>query len=263
MRTAELKRAIKALGGRLLLASGRYQGLFGDSAIIVAFHRIDDRYPQDPISYTADGFRAFCRLFKSHFQVVPLAELLDDLEASRQLGGKLVITFDDGYLDNYTVAAPILSDFGLPATFFIATGFIGSDLVSWWDEAAGIRSEWMNWEQVGELRRGGFDIGAHTINHADLGVLDKAQARAELVGSRDELERRLGEPVSLFAYPYGRPEQLSEENRALVRELGFRCAPSCYGGRVHSADDPYRLKRQPISPWFTSPSQFAWEMLRD
>lgn len=257
-----MKKKIKGVAGHLLVGSGLFSRFLGDRAIIVAFHRIDDRYPDNPISYTVDGFRRFCLFFKKHFDVVTLSELLDDLELGRSIKGKLVITFDDGYRDNYTAAAPLLLELGLPATFFIATGFIGTDRVAWWDEDCGIRSEWMDWSEVRDLAEMGFDVGAHTVNHADLGKVQGDQARFEIERSRDELEQRLGRRVDLFAFPYGREDQLSEDNRAMVRRLGLRSAPSCYGGLVRPGDDPYRLKREPISPWFSGPGDFVLDVLR-
>lgn len=257
-----VKKKIKALAGWTLLKAGLFPHLLGERAIIVAFHRIDDRYPDNPISYSVSGFRRFCVFFKKYFDVVPFDELIDDLEMGRPIAGKLVITFDDGYRDNYTTAAPILRDLGLPATFFIATGFIGSDKVPWWDEKNGIQSEWMDWEQVRGLVEMGFDIGAHTVNHVDLGKVHGEDARAEVLGSRQELERRLGRPVDLFAYPYGRRDQLTEENREMIRRAALRSAPSCCGGLVQASDDPMRLSREPISPWFHGPGDFALDMLR-
>lgn len=257
-----MKKTIKAAAGSLLLQSGIFSRRLGDRAIIVAFHRIDDRYPTNPISYTVDGFRRFCVSFSRYFDVVPLSELLDDLDHGRSIAGKLVITFDDGYLDNYETAAPILKELGLPATFFIATGFIGTNRVAWWDEEAGIQSEWMDWGQVAALSQMGFDLGAHTVNHVDLGQVHGEEARSEIEGSRSELEQRVGQSVDLFAFPYGREDQLSEENRDFIRQTGLRCAPSCYGGLVSPTDDPFRLKREPISPWFRGPGDFALDMAR-
>lgn len=257
-----MKKKIKALAGRALLKSGLFPLFFGDHAIIIAFHRIDDRYPGNPISYTVDGFRKLCVFFQKHFDVVPLTELLDDLHLQRPIRGKLVITFDDGYRDNYTTAAPILLESGLPATFFISTGFIGTDRVPWWDEELGIRSEWMDWNQVRGLAEMGFDIGSHTVNHVDLGLVDGEQAREEIEGARADLESRLGREIDLFAFPYGREHQLSDENRKLIRSLGLRTAPSCCGGVVSPGDDPFRLKRQPISPAITGTGAFAIDLVR-
>lgn len=256
------KERAKSVAGSWLLRTGSYHWFFGDRALIVAFHRIDDRYPGNAISYSVEGFRRFCAFFKRHLTVVSLSALLDDLDAHRSIAGKVAITFDDGYLDNFTSAAPILSDLDLPATFFIATGFIGSDRIAWWDREEGIRSEWMEWHHVEELDRAGFSIGAHTVNHVDLGVVGGDEARREIECSRSDLEERLGRRIDLFAYPYGGAAQLTEANRALVRELGFRCAPSCHGGRVSPGDDPYRIRRTPISPWYKNERQFAFEILR-
>jgi len=76
------------------------------------------------------------------------------------------------------------------------------------------------------------------------------------------LERHLGEPVDLFAYPYGGRHHLAEANRALVRAAGFRCCCSCYGGITHADADPFSLQRVPVSPWYQSPHQFGFELLR-
>lgn len=256
-----MRRYTKRLIGAGLLRSGLYPRFMGGKGYIIAFHRIDDRYPDNPITTTERDFRAFCRLFRDHFDVVPLSRFLDDLASSRPVAGKLAITFDDGYRDNQERAAPYLAELGLPATFFIATGFIGTNRVPWWDEAAGIASEWMSWQQVEELYEAGFSLGAHTVDHVDLGEASPSEARREMEDSRAALERIVDGPVDLFAYPFGRPHQLSEENRQVARDLGFRCALSCYGGSVRPGEDPFRLRRVPISPWHRSASQLAYELL--
>jgi peptidoglycan/xylan/chitin deacetylase (PgdA/CDA1 family) len=257
-----VRRYVKGLAGVALLRSGLYGKFVGEEGTIIAFHRIDDRYPDDPITTTEGDFRALCDLFRGHFDVVGLPELLDALAAAQSLEGKLAITFDDGYLDNHRVAAPYLDKLGLPATFFISTGFVGTDRVPWWDRQAGIASRWMTWGDVEELHRGGFGLGDHTVNHVDMGIASADEARVELEESRAALEEVTGGPVDLFAFPFGRAHQLSEENRALVRELGFRCALSCHGGRVSPGEDPFRLRRVPISPWYRGAGQFAFELLR-
>ena len=254
-----LKRAL----AQASLRTGLFHHLLGERGVIVAFHRIDDRYPTNSLSYSLRGFRDLCRLFRTHFDVVPLPELLDALDRGDSMSARLAITFDDGYLDNHRTAAPILEEFRLPATFFVTTGFIGTRHQAWWDVEAGIESEWMDWPDLVDLHERGFDIGAHTVNHVDLGTVHGEEARRELVDSKSTLEEILGSPVDLFAYPYGRPAEFSEANRELVREIGFRCSPSCYGGVVRAGDDPFRLRRTPISPWYESASQFALDLLRE
>jgi peptidoglycan/xylan/chitin deacetylase (PgdA/CDA1 family) len=256
------KKRLKALIGQSIYSSDAHRWLLRDKATIVLFHRVDDSLPNDPISCTSSQFAAYCEFFKRYFDVIPLTELLDRLDSGRDISRSLVITFDDGYRDNYELAAPILRDLGLPACFFIATDFIGSDQVTWWDRESGIQSRWMDWEQVRALRTTyGFEIGAHTCTHPDLARLPLAEARKEIAQSKERLEAELNEPVTLFSYPYGRRDQVTHEVRQLVRSLALRCCPSAYGGAVNGNSDPYHLMRQPISPWYLSPWHFGFEAL--
>lgn len=256
-----IKRSVKSALGWLAFHTGVYRRFFRDHAIVVLFHRVDDRYGGNPISCTRAEFTAFLDFFRRYFRVIPLAELLDGLGRGDNVGGRLVITFDDGYLDNYRNAAPVLTQRGLPACFFIATEFVGSARVPWWDEQAGIRSEWMSWDQLRDLRDQGFELGAHTMNHVDLGVVAGAEAIREIAGSKERLERELGSAVLFFTYPYGRAHQITEANRDLVRLAGFRCCLSAYGGSVPRGASPFHIQRTAISPWHISPYQFGFEAM--
>ena len=154
----------------------------------------------------------------------------------------------------------MLEKLSLPATFFVVTRWIGTDIVPWWDSQQGVRHPWMTWDQVRSLHRKGFDVGAHTRTHVDLGQVADGEAREEILGARLELERQLGAPVDLFAYPYGGRDHLAEANRDLVKAAGFRCCCSCFGGINASGTDPFRLGRVPISPWYASPHHLGLEL---
>ena len=256
-----MKRWAKSLAGKAILSARLLRRLMGDHGAVIGFHRVDDRYGGDSLTCGEADFVSYCRMFRTHFDVISLTALVSLLEKGESVAGKLVVTFDDGYLDNYSTAAPIMWELDLTATFFLTSGFIGSTTIPWWDAEQGIKTEFMDWTHVAELHKMGFDIGAHTRTHPNLGLLGGEEARREIQGSKEEIEDRLGAGVDLFAYPYGGPDHMSEENRALVRDLGFRCCPSSYGGRVSRGDDPFYLKRVPISGWFRSPSHFAIELL--
>jgi len=256
-------RPLKSLLGRMLYATGMHGRIARDRAFVVLFHRVDDRYAGDPISCTSHEFERYCRFFREHFNVVSLTTLLDRLDSGSPVGGDLVITFDDGYLDNATVAAPILRRLDLPACFFIATELIGSDRVPWWDAEASIESEWMSWDHVRALVADGFEVGSHTMNHVDLGVVRGHHARVEIEDSKTRLEAETGTSVPLFSYPYGRRHQMTDENRDLVRAAGYRCCLSAYGGTVDSGSDPYDIKRMAVTPWHVSPAHFGFEALSE
>jgi peptidoglycan/xylan/chitin deacetylase (PgdA/CDA1 family) len=119
----------------------------------------------------------------------------------------------------------------------------------------------MTWRQVADLHRAGFEIGAHTRTHVDLGQITGEHALEEIVGSRRDLENKLAVKATSFAYPYGRPNQLTEANRALVKQAGFESCCSCYGGTNDGMTDVYALLRIPIGAWHTSPFEFAYEVL--
>ena len=244
-----------------LFRAGLHRPLLGRRGVIVVFHRVDDRVRGNPIGVSRADFARYLDFFARSFRVVPLGEMLTRLEAGRGAGGMLSITFDDGYLDNYEIAAPMLRERGLPACFFVASGLIGSRTQPWWDAEYGARAEWMTWDQVRDLHARGFEIGAHTVTHADLGRTDGPAARREIEGGRERLERELGAPVTLFSYPYGDPHRITRENRARVALAGYRCCLSAYGGTVAPGDDPYRLKRAPITLWHHSPAHLGFELL--
>lgn len=253
---------LKDLLGRCVFDAGLNRRKLAGQATIVLFHRVDDRLAGNPISRTVAEFRAFCAFFKDHFEVISLSELIARQADRRDISRTLVITFDDGYLDNYTNAAPILREFGLPATFFIATGFIGTELVPYWDEQLPFRPAWMTWDNVKALAEMGFEIGAHTDTHVDLGRVGHAQARMEISTSKAKLEARLDQPVNLFAYPFGGREHITEGTRELVRDAGFSCCVSAHGGGVFAGDSRFALHRMPISPWYATPHQFGFELIR-
>lgn len=251
---------MRRLGGQSIFSSRLHHLLLADAAIVVAFHRVNHAPAMDGLTCSVEMFERYCRFFADHFHVVSLRHLVEKLERGAPLDRELAITFDDGYRDNYECAAPILRAVGLPATFFVVSGFIGTASVAWWDASCPVQHPWMTWEQVQGLHREGFDVGAHTSTHIDLGTVSGAEAWNEIVNSRRVLEERLCAPVDLFAYPYGGERQISEDNRALVRAAGFRCCCSCHGGINGRLTDPFSLQRIPISPWYDSPYHLGAEV---
>src|SRR5262245_7750822 len=166
--------------------------------VILLFHRVTDLVPEDGLTVSVGRFRRICRLLADGFRVVPLAELHETLRLGRPIPPRTVaVTFDDCYSDNLD-AARILAEPGLPATFFLPTAFVGTDAVFPWDRHLP-RLPNLSWAEVRQLADLGFDIGSHTVSHADLGRMSCEQARRELVESRGVLEERLGRRVRWLA----------------------------------------------------------------
>jgi peptidoglycan/xylan/chitin deacetylase (PgdA/CDA1 family) len=258
---SQVTRRAKAVAGWIIFRTGLYRRFRRNEAVIVLFHRVNDSYPNDPLTYSTKNFEKFVRFFGRFFEVIPLTALLGRLESGAGLAGSLAITFDDGYRGNATIAAPILERHDQRACFFVTTQFIGSNHVPWWDAEKGIDVHWMTWDQVRALRKTGHDIGSHPETHPDLGVISRDEARREIAGGSARLDAELGEHSGLFAYPYGGKKNMSEENQSVLKELGLRCTLSAFGGTVRPGDDPLRLKRITVSDWFLSPYHFGFEFV--
>jgi peptidoglycan/xylan/chitin deacetylase (PgdA/CDA1 family) len=256
-----LKKEIKSAIGRVADAMGISARRNASISTIVAFHRVNDDMPGDGLTCSAAKFEEFCRYFSARFRVIALREQIAGSRQGRDMGGTLSITFDDGYLDNLQVAAPILQKYRLPATFFVTTGFLGTSIVAPWDAALPKAPRWMDWAHVRELAALGFEIGNHSHTHLNMGTSSPEDIREDLLASREKLEREVGARTRLFAYPFGGPEDISDAARAVVRDLGFECCASCHGGVNAPSADPYRLNRIGIAEWFGTPQQFGWELL--
>ena len=247
--------------GRSAGALGLLARDFSSKMIIVTFHRVNDQLDLDGITCNSTTFETFCRYFRSHFTVVPLSKQIAGIRSGREMGGTLSITFDDGYRDNAEVAAPILRRLGLPATFFVVSGFIGTEYTPPWDAHLVYSPRWMNWDQLRTLRDQGFEIGAHTDRHIDLGLEDADLISADLAQCRAKFEEELGTAAGLFAYPFGARKNIRPVALELVRQAGFECCLSSCGGVNAPIADPFELNRINVGGWFATPHQLAFEIL--
>lgn len=142
----------------------------------------------------------------------------------------ILLTFDDGYSDNYNNAWPILRQYGFRAAFFITTNSVGPGM--------------MNWDQLNDLVRQGNSIGSHTVNHLDLATLSDKQQKSELSNSKQELEKNLGISEIALCFPSGRYNKTTLD---LMPEVGYKLGFTTQPGKVHLGDDLLTLKRVRIS----------------
>jgi len=256
-----LKASVKGMLARLAYGRGN-RAECSPHGSIVLFHRVNNEYRGDTLTVSTSAFAAYLRLFKAYFDLIPLDEFVTLVGNGSALEGTLSITFDDGYLDNYEHAAPLLERYKIPCTFFVTTEFVESQALPWWDEDLPSRPKWMTWEQVRQLHEAGFSIGSHTLTHPDLGKVTGVDAQKEIVKSKLILEERLGQTISLFSYPYGGLQQMAESNIELVRNAGYRACFSAHGGVVPAGTDVFRLQRHPISGYHKTPWMYLYELRR-
>jgi CelD/BcsL family acetyltransferase involved in cellulose biosynthesis/peptidoglycan/xylan/chitin deacetylase (PgdA/CDA1 family) len=116
----------------------------------------------------------------------------------------------------------------------------------------------LDWNQVREMSRQNIEFGAHTVTHPVLTRVTGERLREELAGSKKAIESRLQREVRHLAYPFGGPQDFSEETKAAARECGFASALTTLWGFNQAGDDPYELRR--FSLWETDPSMFALKL---
>ncbi len=166
-------------------------------------------------------------LHDSGFTTISLDQLYDAYQGKAVLPEKpIVLTFDDGYPDNYTVAFPVLKQNNFKATFFVSTGAVGPGM--------------MTWDQLKEMQEYGMSIESHTVNHFDLRTLAPAQQRKELAGSKQAIESKLGTKVKFFCYPSGKYNDVTLK---ILNEFGYKLAVTTVYGNAKLGDPLLQLKR--------------------
>jgi peptidoglycan/xylan/chitin deacetylase (PgdA/CDA1 family) len=151
----------------------------------------------------------------------------------------VVLTFDDGFVDTLTEAAPLLRRYGFTATCYVVSDAVGAH--NHWDGAYGTeRKTLMTREQLQQWQEAGMEIGSHSCSHPWLNKLSDDAAYAEIADSRANLRRAFNAPVDHFCYPFG---GFTRRTAELVRRAGYRSAVTTQRGIACEADDPFRLPR--------------------
>jgi peptidoglycan/xylan/chitin deacetylase (PgdA/CDA1 family) len=216
---------------------------------VLMYHRVcpNTEWRESDWSVTAGTFEKHLRFLKEHgYSAATLDDLLDQpfdhmlVSSSRK---PVVITLDDGYLDNYTTAFPLLQKYGFTATLFVVTDFLRR--ANWWDgEDSMGKAPLMEPKHMREMMAYGMQFGSHTVSHPKLCELDDKSVERELKESRLTLEDVLSAPVKHFAYPYG---SVDERVKRIVARTGYKSACAVNSGPLHFDEDPYEIRRVLVS----------------
>lgn len=187
------------------------------------------------LSIRPDVFAAQMRYLKDHnISVVSLDALIDALEGKTTLPARaVVITFDDGRVNQYVHAVPVLKQLCFTATLFPFT------------HAMDRNPRYFTWAQLRELQQAGMTIGSHTSLHVRVDrMADAKQMHAEVTGSRELLRAKLGSDGAFFSYPFG---ALAAVGDSAVHAAGYRAARAYGGGPWNSISDRWRLRSVPVT----------------
>lgn len=203
------KRLLRALVLPFLSVRNHLRRREGRFPVIILYHHLTcDRRKRMGVPTAA--LARHVRYLKRHYRIVSLSEAVQVLRHGRVSEPTVVLTFDDGYADNFAGLRAIAEIERVPVALCVCTQHVTEQSELAHDVARGERGfPSMGWEQVRYLDRHGVTIVSHTRTHFNCGSTDAAQLERELRGSRQELEDRLGHPVTMFAFPKGKPSNIS------------------------------------------------------
>ncbi|MBN2004222.1 MAG: polysaccharide deacetylase family protein [Anaerolineae bacterium] len=179
----------------------------------------------------ADFELQLAMLYRLGYQTVSMRDVGEALSGTLTLPARpVVITVDDGWVEQYTNLYPLLKKYAMTATFYIPSTYpVGGRFVTW--------------EQVQEMVKGGMEIGSHTCSHRNLAGLWSTSAWFELNDSKKTLEEKLGVTITTISYPYGNH---TASTLALAQEAGYLTGVTMGAIPTHSEASRYRLTRAEI-----------------
>ncbi len=164
-----------------------------------------------------------------------------------------VLTFDDGYADNYREALPILREFQFPATFFVSGRAVDGEREFSWDGGHSPQREMFCTLRLAELRKLAAEplvtVGSHTMTHPRLSMLSKEEQRREIVDGHRCLEELLERKLAVFSYPFGNHGDFNDDSRDICRECDFFRVAANYPGQCHRDTDPLEMPRHLVRNW--------------
>lgn len=198
---------------------------------VLMYHMIGDEQGNAAIM-TEANLRIQMNYLRDHgYHPITMQELYDYVTKGAPLPEKPVcITFDDGYLDSYTIVYPLMKEYGFPWTLFLITDDVGKPYNR------------MTWDQLKEMANShAVTIASHTLSHPKLhNLTTRAEKEKEIVEANKALKYQLGIDNVWLAYPYG---DYDDEVIDICKKAGIKMAVTTDAGRVHVGSFPYDLKR--------------------
>jgi len=208
---------------------------YGKSIPVLEYHSIS--YDKgDPICIPIKKFKEQMKYLKDNgYYTITLTNLYEYLMNNTPIPKKsVVLTFDDGYEDNYTTMFPVLKKYNFKATIFVITSLID------------VHNNMLTSKQLLEMDKYGVDIESHTVHHDNLKMLSNVDQLKTLIQSKKYLEKTLNKPINFFAYPYGGYNKSAIE---ALKETGYKMAFTTEEGWSSKHDGILSLHRVWVGPF--------------
>ncbi len=212
---------------------------------ILLYHRIvkskADAGRQKIYVYEDQFRKQLAYLQKNKIQTITFNDL-QGADPSTDFSNKIILTFDDGYEDNYSLLFPLLREFGFKAVIYLVTRLQRNE---WGIREGETACPLLTRIQIKEMNDYGIEFGAHTCSHRALNHIDAEEANMEIHESKNDIEELLQQPVLSFAYPFG---GINPDVKELVRKNGIPFALSTKTGPMNLFDDLMQIRRIEVRP---------------
>jgi peptidoglycan/xylan/chitin deacetylase (PgdA/CDA1 family) len=214
-----------------MTASQRSDAENETKVLVLNYHKIDNK--DISLSVLPEDFDQQMKYLSDNgYHTITPDDLYASLAGEKELPEKpVLITFDDGYEDNYQNAYPILKKYDMKATIFVISGFLD------------VYPNYLTWDQAREMDQNGINIESHTVDHKSMTDLTDDELRAELVDSKKKIEKELGHEIHFMAYPTG---TYNLHIASLVKDAGYQAAFTIKYGNVDKNSNIYALERVPV-----------------
>lgn len=206
-------------------------------------HLISDRHHQ--MTLPTEAFLREVRILQKHYEIIRLSDACRLLKSGFAERPTVVLTFDDGYEDNFLNLRAVSEELGIPVVMFVSTDPVTAHREFAHDLVRGLTGfRALTWDQVRYWSADGTEFQSHTCSHFDCGSTDESKLRKELVESKRELERRLGKRVTSFAFPFGKPKNMSKAATAIATETYDHFLSSFGGENFPDASESHKHLRR-------------------
>jgi peptidoglycan/xylan/chitin deacetylase (PgdA/CDA1 family) len=227
----------------------------GSTALrVLMYHKIND-IPDNPTTVPTERFDAqLTQLGELGYEVVGLDAVLDHYALGAALPPRAVlITFDDGYLDVFENALPVLRAHGYEAVIFVPVAYMGDHSMPLPHELTlaerGVRNRTLDWDLVRELDRSGVRVESHGIAHRPLAEVSLDESVREIAVSKLRLEEELDRPVRAYAYVKGSEAHFHPVHESLLMQAGYDIAFTSISRSNGPGSEPFRLGRYNVEPY--------------
>jgi peptidoglycan/xylan/chitin deacetylase (PgdA/CDA1 family) len=202
--------------------------------LVLEYHHVCDDVDEEGWSYAvpvAEFKEQLDYLQAQGYTTISMQDFVRAKKGKQELPEKpVILTFDDGYEDNYTVLLPMLEERGMKATVYMVTNSIG-------------RKGYLSWNQLRDMQNRGIELGSHTANHQPLTTLDREKQAEEMKLSKLLMEWNGLKTIFTFSYPNGDYDEGMPE---LLKENEYLTAVTGDGGLNTFKTNPYLLQRTNI-----------------